>query len=95
MAFSTVLSGLVWVIFVMPAFSKKGLYFAMTAMVSTMGFPAFGRVSFTILAPKPMVLYFGWITTLEIRIMSWFTSWTVNCFPRAWRLPATAKGGEP
>ena len=65
------LVGLLSVIFCIPAFSKKGLYFAITARVSTYGVGALVRVSCTILAPSPMVRYFGWMMTLEI-VLSWF-----------------------
>ncbi len=56
----------------MPAFSKKGLYRAMTATASTHGVPAWGRVSRMSFAPNPMLLYFGWITTrLMVLICCW------------------------
>ena len=53
-----------------PAFSKKGLYRAITAMVSTHGVPACASVSLTSLAPKPMLLYFGWIITRLMVLIS-------------------------
>ena len=54
----------------MPAFSKNGLYFAITATVSTWGVPACGRVWFMSLVPKPMLLYFGWIITRLMVLIS-------------------------
>ena len=62
----------------MPAFSKKGLYFAMTAIVSTYGVPAWGRVFATSFAPKPMLLYFGWIIT---RLMVLISCWSCCSVP--------------
>lgn len=41
-AFSSIGFGVVSVIFVISAFSKKWLYFAITVIVSTYGFPAWG-----------------------------------------------------
>lgn len=43
--------GLLSAIFCIPAFSKKGLYLAITANVSTLGVPAKGRVSLTLFVP--------------------------------------------
>jgi len=51
--------GVVSWIFVIPAFSKNGLYFAITAVVSTYCVPHFVSVSCTSFCPSPIVRYFG------------------------------------
>jgi len=69
-AFVTCGLGVLSVMRFMPAFSKKGLYRAITATVSTHGVPACVSVSLTSLAPKPMLLYFGWITMRLMALIS-------------------------
>ncbi len=77
--------GLLSVMRCMPAFSKNWLYLAITATASTQGVPACGSVSLTSFAPKPMLLYFGWITTRLMVLIS-----CCSCFRvpfQAWLLP--------
>ena len=61
--FQAFLAGGCSAIFVTPARSAKGLYFAITAINSTNGVPASGKVSRTSLCPSPIVRYFGCTTT--------------------------------
>jgi len=75
----------------MPAFSKKGLYRAMTAYVSMQGVPAWVSVSATSFVPNPMLRYFGWIITrLMVMISCW--SWCSVPFQVLWR-PKQMGGG--
>jgi hypothetical protein len=60
----------------MPAFSAKGLYFAITATISTYLVPTSGNVSRISLAPNPIVRYLGWTTTLKIMLTFSFISFT-------------------
>ncbi len=62
--------GLVSVMCCIPAFWKNGFMRAMTAMVSTCGVPACGRVSWTSFVARPMLRYFGWITMRVIVLIS-------------------------
>ena len=80
-AHSTCVLGLLSAIFLKPAFSKNGLYFAMTATVSMQGVLAWARVSATSFAPKPMLRYFGCTITRLIVLTS-------RC--RCWMLPFQA-----
>lgn len=66
--------GVVVCICVMPAFSKKGLYRAMTAVVSTHGVPHCVSVSRTSCCPSPMVLYLGCTTTRMMLLSFWLSS---------------------
>jgi len=91
MASSKCLFDFVSAIFRIPAFSKKGLYFAMTAKVSTHGVPASGSVSLTIFVPKPMVRYFGWIITRVMVLTSFWSCWRVPFQTRL--LPNMVGGG--
>lgn len=59
---------------VIPAFSAKGLYFAMTAGISTNSVPASSKVSLTSLTPSPIVRYFGCTTARPIELSSLLSS---------------------
>jgi len=84
--------GVVCWIFFMPAFSKNGLYLAMTAVVSAYGVPHWGRVSRTSFCPRPIVRYFGW-TTMRIMLLSfWFSSVSGMC-GKAFLRPVAAGAG--
>ena len=89
-AFVMCLLGLFWAMGCMPAFSKKGLYFAMTATVSMLGVGVWGRVCLTSFVPNPMLRYFGWIT---MRLMVLISCWSCFMLPFQTLLRAKQIGG--
>ena len=85
-------AGVVVCMRVMPAFSKNGLYLAITAVVSTSGVPHCGSVSCTSRCPRPIVRYFG-CTTTRIMLLSFsFSSRMVTLCSMSLR-PVVAIGG--
>ena len=57
MSFLTLSTDCCWATFFIPAFSAKGEYFAITAIISTYGVPACGRVSRISFSPSPMSVF--------------------------------------
>ena len=84
--------GVVVCICVMPAFSKKGLYRAMTAVVSTHGVPHWPSVSRTSCCPKPMVRYFG-CTTMRMMLLRFWLSCAMGILCSIRRRPVVAIAG--
>jgi len=84
--------GVVCWTFRIPAFSKNGLYRAITAVVSTYGVPHFSSVSCTSSCPSPIVRYFGCTTTLIMLLSFWFSS-VMGIFGRVFRRPVVAMAG--